>query len=90
VPPIAEARKVVTVLLCDLAGFTLGRSERTPTTFAQPPALITIPVSARGGGETPEQQGAVATDDQPETPVVQDRRDRISNMGDERAGRPDR
>ena len=41
-------------------------------------------VSFRGGGEAPQQQGAIATDDQREVPVIEDRRDRISNAGDER------
>ena len=40
---------------------------------------------SRRGGETPQQQGAIATDDQREMPVLQDRRDRISNTDDERS-----
>jgi len=36
------------------------------------------------GVETPQQQGAIATDDQREMAALQDRRDRVSNTGDER------
>ena len=39
---------------------------------------------SRGRGEAPEHQGAIAADDQREVPVIEDRRDRISNTGDER------
>jgi hypothetical protein len=41
-------------------------------------------VPSRGRREAPEQQGAIAADDQREVPVMEDRRDRISNTGDER------
>ena len=44
----------------------------------------TDPAPSRGRGETPQQQGAIATDDQREMAVLQERRDRISNTGDER------
>jgi hypothetical protein len=41
-------------------------------------------VPSRGCGEAPEQQGAIAADDHREVPVVEDRRDRVTNTGDER------
>lgn len=41
-------------------------------------------VSSRGRREAPEEQGAIAPDDQREVPVMEDRRDRFSNTGDER------
>jgi hypothetical protein len=41
-------------------------------------------VPSRGRREAPEQQRAIAPDDQREVPVIEDRRDRISNTGDER------
>ena len=40
---------------------------------------------SRGRGQTPQEQGAIATDDQREMAVLQERRDRVSNAGDERA-----